>query len=262
MHESYRNVSLTDLLSMQSGLPPNPTITFNDATERQQRVSFAKWVLRQPPVSPKGTFAYANSNYILAGAIMERVADQDFTTLISENLFRLLSMNVGFGSAGTAGMTDQPWGHRVRADSTLVPIPPGVFGDNPPVYGPAGRAHLSMRDWARWAQAALRAASGLSSPWSAATARELFEPRVSTGPGGDYAFGWIVTRRPWAQPGGRVLAHSGSNTLHFAVVWLAPEAGFGVLVATNQGGPGAALATDAVAGKLIQWYLGRAGGAN
>lgn len=55
--------------------------------------------------------------------------------------------------------------------------------------------------------------------------------------GGDYAFGWLATERPWG--GGPVYTHAGSNTMNFAVVWLAPLKDFAVLVTTNQGKRGA-----------------------
>jgi len=45
--------------------------------------------------------------------------------------------------------------------------------------------------------------------------------------------GWIVADgQPWA--GGPALTHAGSNTMWFAVAWLAPKKDFAVLVACNQ----------------------------
>lgn len=44
---------------------------------------------------------------------------------------------------------------------------------------------------------------------------------------------WIIADgQPWA--GGPALTHAGSNTMWFAVAWLAPEKDFAVLVACNQ----------------------------
>jgi hypothetical protein len=44
----------------------------------------------------------------------------------------------------------------------------------------------------------------------------------------------------------------------FCVAWLAPEKGFGVLVATNQGGDAAQKAADEAASALIQAHSKRA----
>jgi hypothetical protein len=37
----------------------------------------------------------------------------------------------------------------------------------------------------------------------------------------DYVCGWQVLQRGWA--GGRALTHSGSNTMWYLVMWLAPK---------------------------------------
>jgi len=71
--------------------------------------------------------------------------------------------------------------------------------------------------------------------------------------GGDYALGWGVTERDWG--GGKVLTHSGSNTMNLAVAWVAPLRDFAVLIVTNQGPPVAAKACDEAAGALIGNYL-------
>jgi D-alanyl-D-alanine carboxypeptidase len=48
-----------------------------------------------------------------------------------------------------------------------------------------------------------------------------------------YAMGWVIAdNQPWA--GGPALTHAGSNTMWFAVAWLAPGKDFAVLVACNQ----------------------------
>jgi hypothetical protein len=45
--------------------------------------------------------------------------------------------------------------------------------------------------------------------------------------------GWIISKgQPWA--GGSALTHAGSNTMRFAVAWLAPKKDFAVLDACNQ----------------------------
>jgi CubicO group peptidase (beta-lactamase class C family) len=252
MRPEYRTLQVRELLSHQSGLVPNPTIQFRDGTPRAQRAAFLKWVFAQPPATTRGKYAYANSNYIVAGAIAERLLGGEYETLVVDQLLRPLGMtSVGFGAPGTPGKIDQPWPHMVNGAGRRTPVPPGENADNPPVFGPAGRAHLSLADWAVWIRTVLRASRGEPSPWSAETARALVTPAVQIDATTGYAFGWLVTTRSWAGPGGRALTHAGSNTLNYAVAWLAPEANFAVLVVTNQGGDAAARATDALTGRLI-----------
>jgi hypothetical protein len=71
--------------------------------------------------------------------------------------------------------------------------------------------------------------------------------------GQTYALGWDTAKRDWA--GGTALTHTGSNTMFFAVMWLAPAKDCAVVVATNLGGNTAAKACDKTAWKLIQEYL-------
>src|SRR5262249_38082107 len=168
--------------------------------------------------------SYANSNYIVAGAIAERLLNGEYETLVVDQLLRPLGItSVGFGAAGTPGKVDQPWGHTVNAAGRRVRGPPGPDSDNPPIYGPAGRVQLPLADWATWIRTVLRASRGAPSPWSAATAKALVTPAVQLDSLTSYAFGWLVTKRDWAGPGGLALTHAGSNTANFCVAWIAPE---------------------------------------
>jgi hypothetical protein len=60
--------------------------------------------------------------------------------------------------------------------------------------------------------------------------------------------GWDVTDE--AGPNVRVLAHSGSNTAWYSMIWMPLEHGLGILVVANQGGDRAREAVD----KLL-WSL-------
>jgi len=258
MRPEYRTLQVRELLSHQSGLVPNPTIQFRDGTPRAQRIAFLKWVLSQPPATERGKYSYANSNYIVAGAIAERLMDGEYETLVVDRLLRPLGLtSVGFGARGIPANVDQPWQHLIGEGGRQVAVPPGPNADNPPVFGPAGRAHMTLADWATWIRTVLRASRGGPSPWSAATAKALVAPAVQIDSTTGYAFGWLVTKRPWAGSSGRALTHAGSNTMNFCVAWLAPEANFAVLVVTNQGGDAATRATDGLAGRLIMLRTAR-----
>ncbi|MEP6780280.1 MAG: serine hydrolase domain-containing protein, partial [Gemmatimonadaceae bacterium] len=253
MRDEYKTITVRELLSHQSGLVPNATIPFNQTTEREQRVAFAEWVLEQPPASPRGKYAYANSNYTLAGAIAERLMNAPYEQLMNDLLFKPIGMTtVSWGAAGTAVREDQPWQYCFDG-AKRIEVAPGPNADNPPVMSPAGRANMSIGDWALWTQTVLRAEAGMKSPWTRETSQELTTAHVSTSPTDGYAMGWLTTKRGWAGPSGRTLTHAGSNTMNYALAWLAPDAGFGMIVVTNQGGDAASKATDGVIGRLLQW---------
>ncbi len=246
---AMRYITLGDVLCHRAGLAENldwARLSRLRTTVAQQRVIAVREALTSPAYAP-GTFHYANTGYVVAGAVLERISGQPWEQLMRQRLFRPLKMaGAGFGGTGTRGRIDQPWPH--LADGKPTPEN-GFMTDNPPVMAPAGEVHCPMTAWARFLADQLRGAAGDSSALlPAAIYRAIQTPR----PGADYAFGWSVARRPWA--GGTVLTHAGSNTMNYAVCWLAPKKGFGVLVCCNQGGDIAAKACDEASAALIQHY--------
>jgi len=200
-------------------------------------------LLGAPPRAPGEAFEYANSGYMIAGVVAERVTGKDWETLMRERIFTPLGMtSAGFGAPGDAAELDQPWGH--RADGDHDPVPPGRTGDNPPSLGPAGTVHASLRDWSRFLAQHADAASDKTLV-SAQTLAALHDPGDD-----DYALGWKVTKRQWAK--GKVLTHTGSNTMWFAVAWVAPGRGLAVFATCNQGGDDAARACDAACAMLLR----------
>lgn len=168
---------------------------------------------------------------------------------ITEKLFKPLGMlGAGFGSPGDKEKIDQPWGHS-GSGLSRKPVPPGSEADNPPAIGPGGNVHCPIEDFARYAVFHLEGAHKDTK----LLRKETFAKLHSAVAGQDYALGWYIAKRDWA--GGTALNHNGSNTLNFAVMWLAPLKNFGVLVATNCAGPAAEKGTDQTAGKLIQKFL-------
>jgi CubicO group peptidase (beta-lactamase class C family) len=149
---------------------------------------------------------------------------------------------------GMPGRIDAPWPHRKTGDK-IIPVKPGPLSDNPPFITPAGRVHCSVADWAKYIQCILAATRGEEGLLSPASVRQLNEPPF----GGDYALGWGLHDRPWG--GGKVLSHTGSNGMNYAVVWVAPRKNFAVLVATNRGGDGAPQGLDKVCGLMIRRFL-------
>ncbi|MEW6073757.1 MAG: serine hydrolase domain-containing protein [Planctomycetota bacterium] len=260
LDEDWREVTLRQLLDHRAGAPAE---LFADglwmrllATSEPAAVQ-RRWIVETvlangTEAAPGARFAYSNAGYILAGAIAERCGGAPWEELMQQRIFGPLGMaSAGFGAPGDAAKVDQPWGHR-REGNRLVPVPPGSFGsDNPSGLGPAGTVHCSLRDWARFVALHLRAGAGEPRLVSPATMELLHTPREEDG----YTAGWLSCSRPWA--GGPAFTHAGSNTMWFAVVWMAPARGFAVLAATNAGGPRGAAATDAAAAALIERWAAR-----
>lgn len=248
MHADAKGITVLDLLQHRAGLPGGPPdelwgrLFAYTGTDVEARTEVAATLLaKAPQAKPGERFLYSNAGYMIAGSIAERVGKKPWAELLQERVFAPLGITTaGFGTPGSDKTTDQPWGHRPRSDAGPTPD----FGDNPPSLGPAGTAHMSLRDWAKFA------ALHLGVP--ASSGKLLLKPETLAAlhdkpAKGDYALGWGVTRRAWAP--GPILTHSGSNTVWYCVAWLAPEAKFAVLVTCNQGDAGKAC--DEVAAECI-----------
>lgn len=245
MDPAFRPVTLRQLLSHRAGLPANLVWrTFDrQVSVREARVEVVRQATAKPPEHPPGTQTlYSNLGYVVAGAMIERILDRSWEEALIEEVFEPLGMTAGFGGTGTPGQLDQPWGHDDRG-RPVRSNGPGT--DNPPVLGPAGRVHGSLADWARFVRDQLEGARGRGKLLETATYHTLH----TAVDGGDQGLGWLVTERSWA--GGKALHHTGSNTMNYANVWIAPEKGFAILVVCNQGGETAFRATDETVAALI-----------
>jgi CubicO group peptidase (beta-lactamase class C family) len=260
---------LEELLSHHAGVRSNPELAtilatrFLKLSPREQRLRVCRAVLEKPPDHEPGKeFLYSNTGYIIAGAMAEAVTDDSWENLMTRRVFQPLGMNhAGFGAPGQPLPTSakaakpapitEPWGHQANGS----PVEPGPEADNPPCLGPAGRVHLPLADWARYATLHLSAEPanrhdlndiGIKSLLSADSLRRLHTP--FGGPidksGAKYAMGWGVVERPGSR--GVRLTHAGSNTMWYAVISLRLAENRAILIAINQGGDHAARAAAEV----------------
>lgn len=197
---------------------------------------------------PGTKYAYSNTNYIIAGMMAERVTGEDFEELIMRRLFAPLGMTTaGFGAPGIADAVDQPLGTSREG----VSIAPARNADNPPMLSPAGRAHMSLDDWAKFVSLHIEGERAPTARLlSAETYKKLHAPALNK-----YACGWSVPSRAWGGPRRVTLTHGGSNTLWYCVAWLAPDKGMAVLVATNTAREGVTKQCDQAAWRLIKRYI-------
>src|SRR6266850_1341743 len=275
MHPAWEKVTFRQVLAHRAGLrfePDGLAQVFSElvrplrarlGTLPQQRLEIARQALSRPPgIAPDTRYWYSNVGYILAGAVLEHLTGRAWEDLMRERLFQPLGISTGgFGPPGTAGKTDQPWGH-----SSILgkPIDPGSPAAQCPLYyGPAGLAHMTITDWARFIALHLRGdpasphcqaallkvdtfaelhAVAPTTPYSKGWVMRGIT-RLATGdaaPAVTYRTGWFISTSSWAkctQPGdtGRSLWHAGSNGMSHSVVVIAPEIDFAVLVACNHG---------------------------
>ncbi|XZE22219.1 serine hydrolase domain-containing protein [Pirellulaceae bacterium SH449] len=245
MSDETRAINLVQLLSHTSGLDGNFK-TSNYTKEKDlvaARLRVVQDAIRAKFDRKPGEFHYSNWGYTVAAAMAERATGKDWETLVRQEVFEPLGMtSAGFGGTGTVGQIDQPWPHFESGS----PVPSnGPATDNVPTMGPAGTMHMTLADWGKFISEHIRGGRGESVYLNQEHYAKMYEP-VSN----DYALGWGVANRAW---GGKVLTHSGDNTMNHAVVWVSPEKDFAVLVATNQSKAGGLL--DPFCAKLIEAWV-------
>ena len=275
MRNEYRKVTLDQLLRHESGLPREVPMESQDSETAQgllrkgmpvwflqdylaklspteNRLKWAAAVLALPPVGPRGKSEYSNAGVMIAGLMLEKTSGKSFEKLFEQELLAPLGMtSTGFGPPGVPGKHDQPWGHWSSGESSSViwqALDPGDrFADNPPSLNPAGIAHASLQDIARFASAHLCGELGKAGLLSAKSFRRLHTPLADA-----WAMDWMVSTRDWAK--GRWLYHSGSNGRWFACLTLAPDVDFAVFAACNAAEENGERACDQAAWALIQRY--------
>ncbi|MDQ6631916.1 MAG: beta-lactamase family protein [Verrucomicrobiota bacterium] len=259
IHPDYLGVTLEQFLSQRSGAPGNaPDDLWRKAwaakgTAAEQRLDFIKGILARKPEAKPGTkFIYSNQGYTIAGVMLEKAAGKTWENLLRSMLFEPLGMTTaGFGAPASLNKVDQPWGHK-KMFLGREPVPPGPSADNPLAISPAGAVHCSMGDLAKYAAFHMAGERGESKLLKAESFKKL---HTAVADNDDYALGWIVLKRPWAN--GRALMHNGSNTMFYVVVWMAPDKNCAVIAASNIGVDQAFEGCDEAAGKLIEQYFGK-----
>ena len=240
IHSDYHTITVWQLLTHRAGVEANAANWWihGKMELKKRRLAILQAKLKEAPARKQGVYHYSNLGYLIAGCMAEKVTGSTWESLMQKRIFDPLGMNsAGFGPPGASGKTDQPWGH-VRSGKAWRPR---QF-DNAEALGPAGRVHASFDDWAKFLAIQLPGGNNLGLDRKALD--KLITPTVN------YAGGWRVTKRPWGK--GTVLTHSGSNTMWYAVVWVAPQLDRAFLVATNSRDDNSQVMCDQMIGKLIQ----------
>lgn len=276
MDARLQQVTITQLLSHTSGLPPDDQAfgelmmkaLMQDGNLDERRY----WMLQQmaplPLAAPPGSrFAYSNLGYVVAGAVIERVSGKTWEELMVERIFDPLGLKTaGLGPQASMGRVDAPLGHRL-INGKLKAILSGPEADNPSLLGPAGTAHMSVLDFARWGS--WMAAQGQRGPSlvKPATLKKLVTPQIAmplasttattaTTVAGvaQYALGWGNLKVAWSPK--PLVFHGGSNTLNKAHIWLDTERDAVVVVLTNIATTNTEDVMMQLAGQLYTTYVG------
>ena len=223
-----RPVTLAQLLRHRGGVaanvPNSVAIRLQKLEDTTSATDIRRFYLEealQDAVTSPGAFLYSNAGYIAAAAMMEAATGRAWEDLIAQEVFAPLGLtSAGFGPPGAAtDAPDQPWGH--AKGGGLKAFPPLKTSDNILALNPAGRVHMSLRDFLTYLTAHARRSPILTpDSWTL-----LHEP--VTDAAAPYAMGWIA-------PTHAVRMHSGSNTIWFATGGF-NRAGDAIAIVTNIG---------------------------
>ncbi|MFI6047065.1 serine hydrolase domain-containing protein [Nocardia sp. NPDC051321] len=143
------DITVRQLLQHISGLPDyldylTPEQVLNDPLAHHDPLELVRIALDHPPLFPPGTsYAYANTNYLLAGLLIEKVTGRPYAAAIDQRIVEPLGLRATSvpGDAPTiAGDHPQGYGKQGNAD------PLDLTEFNPSVAGSAGGMISSATD--------------------------------------------------------------------------------------------------------------------
>ncbi len=213
-------VTVRQLLSHTSGLP-NPTIVGPARTLEEAVAGIGDL----PPAADPGTsYRYSNLNYWVAALLVERVADQDFTDHLAEEVFTPLGMDDTVATTTTRDPVDGLAPGHVTAYGGAFPAPtPEAMNSG------AGGVVSTSHDMAAWLAMQQREGVGPDGRHLLSTA--LVEESHTAQPAAERAgLGW---RHSGPQVTPARISHSGIVSGFNSQQDLVPGSGYGVVVLLN-----------------------------
>jgi CubicO group peptidase (beta-lactamase class C family) len=254
MHPEWESITIQQLLTNRSGyaddtnskLLPNDQLLplwHDNNPPMDMRNSYMKIAINvKPRRPPNEVVIYANSGFLVAGVMLETVANKSFENLMQEKLFNPLALNTaGYGSPATIDPISQPYGHFSNSP---------IKKDFPDYIAPMGNVAISIGDWSKFVlfhlntyqdinlilldsvtlqklhtppNSATWVIGGLES-WIAKTIYGL-DPKTFS-----YAFGWGTKKET---EGNYLLLHDGQGSSFSARVEADPKSKSAILIVTN-----------------------------
>jgi D-alanyl-D-alanine carboxypeptidase len=218
-------VTIRQLLSHTSGYqdywPQDYVPPFMRKPVTAQRI-LDLWARKPLDFDPGTQWQYSNTNYVIAGLIVEKVAGTPLFAFLQTRIFTPLGMtSVASIDTGRLGDTD-PTGYMRYALGPPRPAPKEGVG----WLFAAGELAMTAQDLARWNIAVLEGRVLSPGSW-----REMqTDVRLKNGLGTGYGLGLNVTSRD----GRRVLAHGGEVSGFTASNTILPDDRAAVSVLTNE----------------------------
>lgn len=211
----YMGITIRMLLNHRSGLPNY--LYFCDSLWKGDKGTFLTndelirlMVQHKPPMQhqPDTHFQYCNTNYMLLGAIIERVSNKKYADFMRQTFFEPLGMtNTFVFDPASTPRPHQTISHKYNGQAEPDTYFDGVVGDKG-IYSTA-------QDMLKWDQALY---SG--NLFKESTLEEAYKPYSNEKPGiRNYGLGWRLMVYP---EGGKIVYHNGwwhgNNTVFYRFV--------------------------------------------
>ncbi|QDT57124.1 D-alanyl-D-alanine carboxypeptidase precursor [Caulifigura coniformis] len=235
IHDDWMPVTVHQLLTDSAGAPASfsreimlkkPALGPESTAARREAVL---QVIAEKPVFPPGQrSAYSNVGYTIAGAMAEAATGERWEDLVRHEVYEPLKLaDAGFGPPRSDdALLENPQGHLARSG---VKVAFGDMTDNTFIMGPAGIAHMSLRDLCTFTTEHLRGESGMGQLLPADVYKRLHTIELNR-----YACGWLK-KEPSAEIPHALYWHNGSNTMWYALAVFIPEKNMVVAVTSNDG---------------------------
>jgi CubicO group peptidase (beta-lactamase class C family) len=233
--KSSAEITVRELLNQTSGLPGDLSEPLdyqkgsdtNNSDAMKLLVGAVKNLQTDRP--PGSSFEYANLNYCLLGAVVERVSGESFGDFVQERIFTPLGMNNSTLNPDIAASLDRADGHQMMLGKIIT--------RNIPIYSsaqPSGWIMSSAGDMAKWLLVNMndgRLNGRQVIPSS--VIEEMQMPGVDLIDNGDkvsYAMGWFIGKTSADEP---VIWHSGDTPNFLSEMIILPDRNLGVVMLVN-----------------------------
>jgi D-alanyl-D-alanine carboxypeptidase len=198
-----------------------------------------RWARKPLDFDPGTRWQYSNTNYVIAGVIVEKAGGMPFFDFLRSRILAPLGMRSAVNSDATPLATDDPTGYMSYGIGPLHPAPAEGSG----WMFAAGELAMTASDLAKWDISLMDQTVLSPASYRALETEVLLKNGVGTG----YALGLDVG----LEGGHRLLSHSGEVSGFTASNRVYPDDRAAVVVLTNQDASTAAGAISRAVGRLL-----------
>jgi CubicO group peptidase (beta-lactamase class C family) len=235
--KSWDKITLTELLGHTSGIPEiqsDPRFRSWAMSPHTHAEELALFKDRPLNFEPGSKNEYSNSNYLVLGAVIEKVTGEDYGTLLRDRILKPLGMNDSGVDKDGLVLPKRAQGYN-NINGRLVPAP----SESMSVPWSAGSIYSTANDLLRWERGLFG-----GKVLSAASLKAMTTPgKMSDG------FGVVVT----TEDGMKVVDHNGAIEGFVAHLAYIPEPRIAVIVLSNVFGG----APPAMGNQLVETMLGK-----